>query len=308
MTSPIPSYRPRAATPRLCAAVLLLLALLLSMPASAASPQRILFIGNSFTYGAHSPVWHYRAGTVHDLNGDGVGGVPALFKLFTQEAGLHYDVSLETDAGQTLKFHFTHRANRFDRAWDHVVMQEYSTLSPTHPGDPRDFRRYAGRLAALFHRRNPEVDIRLLATWSRPDQTYLKRGHWYGQPIQSMARDLYRAYRKVADGNPQIDGVIPLGLAFNRAIAEHVADPDPYDGIAFGQVDLWAYDHYHASTYGYYLEALMDFGAITGKDPRSLGRGEKAAQELGISPEQAQALQTVAYRQLQATPARDAHR
>ncbi|KGI78100.1 glycosyl transferase family 1 [Oleiagrimonas soli] len=283
------------------ACVLLMLALMsLAAVANAAqdAPQRILFIGNSFTYGAHSPVWRYRADTVHDLNGDGVGGVPALFKLFTEEAGLHYDVSLETDAGQTLKFHFEHRADRFDRAWDHVVMQEYSTLSPTQPGDPRNFQRYADKLAALFHARNPKVDIRLLATWSRPDQTYRKGGHWHGQPIQAMGRDLYAAYRQVADGNPAIDGVIPLGLAFNRAIAMGVADPNPYDGIAFGQIDLWAYDHYHASTYGYYLEALMDFGAITGKDPRMLGRDEKAARELGISPDQAHALQTVAQRQL----------
>ena len=43
--------------------------------------QTVLFIGNSFTFGANSPVWRYRADTVTDLNGEGVGGVPALFKL-----------------------------------------------------------------------------------------------------------------------------------------------------------------------------------------------------------------------------------
>ncbi|NII09560.1 DUF4886 domain-containing protein [Oleiagrimonas sp. C23AA] len=274
----------------------------LALPAVAASPQRIVFIGNSFTFGANSPVWHYRANTVHDLNGDGVGGVPALFKRFTQEAGLDYNVSLETDAGQTLKFHYTHRAKRLDQVWDQVVMQEYSTLSPTKPGDPTDFRIYAGKLAAMFHAKNPGVKVHLLATWSRPDQTYKKSGHWYGQPITAMARDLYKAYHAVASHNPQIDDVLPVGLAFNRAIAMKVADPDPYDGTRYGQVDLWSFDHYHASVYGYYLDSLVDFGAITGKDPRSLGRGEKAAQELGLSPEQAAALQNVAWQQLKATP------
>lgn len=280
-----------------------LLLALVAVPLSAtAAPQRILFIGNSFTFAANSPVWHYRASSVHDLNGDGVGGVPALFKCFTQEAGLDYQVSLETAAGQTLKFHATHRARRLDRAWDHVVMQEYSTLSPQHPGDPGDFRRYADRLARMFARANPDVDIRLLATWSRPDQTYRPGGHWYGQPIQAMGRDLDAAYRKVAAGNRLIHGVIPVGLAFNRAIAQHVADPDPYDGTTYQQIDLWSFDHYHASVYGYYLEALMDFGAITGKDPRSLGRDETAARELGLSPEQAEALQRIAHEQLAMRP------
>jgi len=55
-------------------------------------------------------------------------------------------------------------------------------------------------------------------------------------------------------------------------------------------------DHYHASTAGYYLEALMLFGAITGRDPRSLGGREAAAADLGLSPRQAGDLQRVAHR------------
>ena len=50
--------------------------------AAPASAETMLFVGNSFTFGAYSPVWHYRAGSVTDLNGGGVGGVPALFKLY----------------------------------------------------------------------------------------------------------------------------------------------------------------------------------------------------------------------------------
>jgi hypothetical protein len=63
-----------------------------------------------------------------------------------------------------------------------------------------------------------------------------------------------------------------------------VADPDPYDGVSFGQVDLWGWDHYHASAYGYYLEALVVFGGVTGRDPRSLGEQETSAVDLGLSP------------------------
>ena len=61
-----------------------------------------------------------------------------------------------------------------------------------------------------------------------------------------------------------------------------VADPNPYDGIEAGKLNLWTYDHYHASTYGYYLEALVVFGTLTGRDPRSLGDNECSGYELGL--------------------------
>lgn len=286
--------------------ILALLASLVAMaaPAWGKSPQSILFVGNSFIYGFGSPVMHYRADTVHDLSGEGIGGVPALFKRFTEEAGLDYEVSLETVGGYTLKNHYLHKASLIDRSWDHVILQEQSELDPDHPGDPTNLRIYSGKLAALFKRRNPHVDIRMFATWSSPYVIHAKDGHWHGQPIEAMGQDLDAAYVKVAEDNPDIDGVIRVGLAFNRAIAMHVADSNPYDGISANRVDLWTYDHHHASAYGYYLEALMDFGAITGKDPRTLGRDEKAALDLGLSPEQATALQDVAYRQLQVQVAR----
>ncbi len=95
-----------------------------------------------------------------------------------------------------------------------------------------------------------------------------------------MALDL-RAGANLALANRTIDGIIPVGEAWNRAFAEGVADPNPYDGTDFGKVDLWTYDQYHASTAGYYLEALMVFGKVTGLDPRSLGANEKAADDLG---------------------------
>ncbi len=297
-----PRYARNSRRVRHVAALLVLTATAATGGTMPAPAQSVLFIGNSFTYAALSPVHRYDASLVHDLNGDGVGGVPALFKLFTREAGLNYDVSVETVAGQTLKFHYTHERQKIDRAWDHVVMQEYSTLSPEQPGDPATFKRYAGKLAAMFKLKNPAVDIRLMATWSRPDQTYQPGGHWYGKPIEAMGDDLQKAYAQVAGGNASIHGVIPVGRAFNRAIREGVADPDPYDGTSYNQVDLWAYDHYHASTFGYYLEALMDFGSLTGKDPRSLGPHETAADDLGLSPAQAEALQNIAYQQLHQAP------
>ncbi|HVJ00078.1 MAG TPA: PEP-CTERM sorting domain-containing protein [Sphingomonas sp.] len=269
-------------------------AVVVAAPSGAAEPETVLFIGNSFTFGANSAAMRYRADSVEDLNGDGIGGVPALFKRFTEEAGLDYRVSLETSPGKTLKWHWENRRERIDRAWDHVVMQELSVLDYEHPGDPTVTIDYAGRLATMMTARNPKVDVSMTATWTRPDQTYRPEGHWYGKPVTQMALDLRRGYDAADAASDAIDRVNPVGQAFNCAIAAGFADPNPYDGIAYDQLDLWSYDHYHASIAGYYLEALVVFAGITGKDPRVLGKGEQAARDLGLSGEQAVRLQRAA--------------
>ena len=106
----------------------------------------------------------------------------------------------------------------------------------------------------------------------------------------AMAKDVRAAYDQAASG-ADIKHIIPVGEAWNRAMQTGIADPNPYDGIDAGKVDLWDFDHYHASTAGYYLKALVIFGHFTGLDPRSLGGSECAAYELGLSPTQAGALQ-----------------
>lgn len=259
-----------------------------------AAPKTILFIGNSFTQGAHSAARNWRAGSVTDLNNAGYGGVPALFKLFAEQAGLDYRVSLETQGGKTLGFHYDERRQLFDRSWDIVVLQELSILDRARPGDPANYLRDVARLSALFKARNPAVDIRLASTWTRADQTYQSGGHWYGKPVTAMADDLRAAADRARSANPSVAGIVPVGQAWNRAMTTGVADPNPYDGIGYGQLDLWAYDHYHASVAGYYLSALVTFGAITGIDPTTLGPKEKGADELGLSDAQAAALQRVA--------------
>ena len=276
------------------------LALAVATLATAAKAETILFVGNSFTYGALSPVWHYRAGSVSDLNNEGIGGMPALFKLFTDEAGLSYQVSLETSPGKDLQWHIDNRAPVIAKPFDHVVLQSFSTLDAKAPGDPTALVKSTGVLAAMLHKANPKVDIWLDSTWSRADLTWQPTGHWYGQPIDAMEKQLRAGYDKAWRATPGVHGVLPVGQAFNRAIETGFATPNPYKGEGPGQIDLWAWDNYHASAYGYYLEALVAFGAITGKDPLSLGPKETAASELGISPAQATTLQQTARDQLAA--------
>ena len=259
----------------------------------------VLFVGNSFTYGAGSPVMFYRSGTVTDLNDEGIGGVPALFKSFTTQAGLNYDVSLETRGGSGLEFHLENKRDVLGkRAWDTVVMHGQSTLDFEKPGDPAKIVTMSRQMAEFFRERNPKVQLYLMATWSRADQTYKGTGPWFGKPIEAMARDVRAAYDKAAAGAPGVKAVIPVGEAWTRAMQAGVADPNPYDGIEAGKVDLWTYDHYHASTHGYYLEALVVFGTLTGRDPRSLGDTECSAYELGLPRAEVKALQQIAFDQL----------
>jgi hypothetical protein len=272
------------------------MSLFLFLAAAAAQPPRtILFVGNSFTFGAGSDAMTYRKGSVTDLNGDAMGGVPALFKRFTEEADLRYRVSLETAAGQTLAWHLANKRSILDRPWDAVVLQQYSTLDPDRPGHAASTIPAARDLAALFRQRNPRADISLVATWTRPDLTYPEGKRWSGQPVERMAMDLRKADDQVRAAVPSISRIVPVGEAFNCAIARKVADPNPYDGITAGQIDLWASDHYHASTEGYYLEALTIFTALTRSDPRKLGRTELAARDLKIRPVVAAELQAIAF-------------
>lgn len=280
-----------------------MLALLPMLCGLAQAAPRLLFVGNSFLYGAGSAVRFYRADTVTDLNGDGVGAVPALVKSFFQQQGLDIDVSLELKGGSNFDFHATQRQDLLQKSWDWVVMHGYSTLDAQRPRDPTRLIDGAKQVASLLRVGNPKVHIYLLSTWSRADQVYRAGGAWAGRPIEAMALDLRAAYDQAAVVADAM-GVIPVGQAWNRAFALGIADPNPYDGIAAGQINLWAADHYHASDRGYYLEALVIFGHLSGIDPRTLGAGECSAFELGLSTEEAQALQRVAYEELAAAPGR----
>jgi hypothetical protein len=286
---------------------LLGIAFALSLPTAQAVAASILFIGNSFTFAHGSPVRSYRPNTVTDLNGQGIGGVPALFKSFTVQSGLNYDVYLETEPGVSLDWHVDHKLNVIgQRAWDVVVMQGYGGLDPRKPRDAAVVTTAVHQLAEFLRAKNPAIDIRLTSTWSLADQTYERKGAWYGNPIEAMARGLRTSYDLAAKGTPGIKSVVPVGEAWTRAMRTGVADPNPYDGIEPGKINLWGSDNMHASTYGYYLEALVLFGSVSGRDPRSLGDKECSGVELGLSVAQITALEQVAFDQLAAEGAMSA--
>jgi hypothetical protein len=101
-----------------------------------------------------------------------IGGVPALFKTFAEEAGQNWTVSLETSPGKDLAFHYEQKRREIDGRWDVVILQDYSTLDAQRPGDPTRHAEAAGLIASMLRRANPRVRIELVTTWSRADLTY----------------------------------------------------------------------------------------------------------------------------------------
>jgi hypothetical protein len=282
----------------------LIAAMVLTALPAGAQARTILFVGNSFTFGANSAAHYYKSDTVTDLNGPGangktVGGVPAIFKAFTKQAGLDYTVSLETVGGKGMDFHYAEKHALLDRPWDVVVMHGYSTLDQAKPGNAALLISSAKQMTDMFRAKNSRSEIWLDATWSRADQTYPDGKPWHGKPIQQMGQDIAVAY-DTAGKNARVTGVVPVGLAWNRAFDTGVAGTDPYAGIPAGKMNLWSWDSYHASAYGYYLEALMVFGKVTGRDPLSLGDNEPVADDMGFSKPQTHALQQIAHDELSA--------
>jgi len=284
------------------------------LPARAAPPVKILFVGNSFVHGAFEPVLSYGTKAVTDENA-GLpasdprsenrggkpsgpwGGVAAIFKEFTQEAGLDYDVHVELVSGMPLRYHYDHALSVIAQPrWNVVVLQELSTgpVLTTKTGSPADFERYTKLLEEAVHRANPAANVLLYETFPRADLTYPAGSPYAGKSIDVMGDALHDAYYREARAEGRIAGVAPVGDAWLRAIRQGVAEANPYAPEA-GKLDLWNVDNYHPSTWGAYLNACVFFETIARRDARTLGAGERAAADLGITPAQAQTLQRIAH-------------
>jgi hypothetical protein len=268
--------------------------------------RRILFIGNSFTHGHAAPVLYYNAAHVTDLNGTGYGGVPGIFRELADEAGLSFDVFIEAVSSQSLRYHYTEKLGHISaRKWDVVTMQDYSTLDIDSPGDPGNLLIYSGLIERYVHgtegnntNANAAADVFLMETWAYPDQVWNAPGPWNGKSLHMMSQDLHNAYNAAWIADPAFAGVIPVGSAAIGAVDEAIADPYPYDGISAGKVNPWYTDNKHFSSWGSYLEALIELGRIAGVDPRTFGGASKAGHDLNLTSAEITAAQEMANRQL----------
>lgn len=264
-------------------------------PACAADGARVLFIGNSYTFGSTSALRYFRAAAVEDLYQTDFGGVPALVSVFADQAGLNLSISHGTSSGFGLHDHVAAGPERFDRPWDCVVLQSLSMLDRQAPSDPRRLVEASDTLAAVVRAGNDAAQIFFFATWPRADYVHLDGRPWSGQGLERMTADIRAGYELAARRVGADGAIIPVGDAWLKAIEAGLAVENPYKGVPHGQVSLWSYDQHHASQYGSYLSALVLFAHLTGLDPRSLGDLELAAWELGIEPRVAAGLQAAAW-------------
>ena len=133
----------------------------------------------------------------------------------------------------------------------------------------------------------------------------------YEHRLAGLARDLHESFRTALRTHPRLAGLVHSGDAFQLALLEGAQHDGFYDDAGVfvpdtpgGPIDLWWKDRLHASKVGSYLDALMHFGRITGRDPRSLGADEQAARDLAIAPADAAFLQRIAARTLALAPGR----
>jgi len=378
-----------------CTSFLAAAALSLGSTAALADPIAILFVGNSYTFGRVDPVLSYNAANVHDLTAafNAVssagsnpfephpwGGVPGLFKKFTDEAGLSYDVSISARNAATLRGQFLNTANAAwdlrgnvaSQVWNTVVLQEQSDAAlPAGRGKNANlaqFNAYADQFERFIHNgaaqtytetqlygslaacqatgastttcntvrtipQNPNASaatkVYLTDTWARPDMVFAHKittpdlttadgrpivdtssaggeATLYYASLAAMSADLHASFAAKAASNPGFAGVIPVGDAFQLAVDQGLVKTGGFydaNGVYVPEqpgdpMNLWWYDYLHASKYGSYLDALVQFGTITGLDPLSLGAGEQAARDLGISAADALTLQRIASQEL----------
>ena len=383
------------------ACLALALASACSLTPAHADPVRILFVGNSYTFGRIDPVMSYNAANVHDLtapfyavNQSGTnpwephpwGGVPGIFKKFTDEAGLVYDVSISARNAASLRGQFLDTANSdwklrenvASQKWDAVVLQEQSDAAlPAGRGKNANlaqFQAYAGQFERFVHdgsaqtytetqlygslaacvatglsagscgqsrvipantNANPNAKVYLTETWARPDMVYAHlnttsdpttpdgspivdtsaspagtAATLYYASLAAMTADLHTDFYGELLLDRNFTGVIPVGDAFQYAFDHGLVKTGGFYDAAgvFTQsasgdlMNLWYNDYLHASKYGSYLDALVQFGVITGLDPRMFGAGDQAARDLGIGAADALTLQRIAAIEVNAVP------
>lgn len=222
-TDPIPDARVDAAPPQLD------------------PPARILFIGNSFTFG---------------------GPVPAVVDALANDAGWpDPEVVYSAFGGESLQGHRTERPQTLARVdegdWDVVVLQELSTRPTDNFGRPEQFKADA----TWFHDRvkasSPGARVILYETWARhPNHGIYPNTFANPAEMQAQLRFHYNdaADRSIPEhAEAPVDPpvvVAPAGDAWEA----HLAEPDA--------LRLHGDDDYHADRTGQYLNGLVIYSTI----------------------------------------------
>jgi hypothetical protein len=254
---------------RNCLVKIFLLLVATGLPSAVSAQPKILFIGNSFTYGGSDA-------TNKTMK---LGGVPALFGLLAQAGGNAKPITAMTAPGGTdFLFHNSDPACIADiksQQWDYVVLQNYST-EPTHLVDGKhSITNHYIYGTALYQRvmsNNPLTHVILYETWSRaathPFIKGISSSNSFASTTEFQAelRDNYQglanALNTTYPTNPPVI-IAPVGDAWEYAGGLRAASAPHY-------VPMHARDNYHGNDNGYYLAAAVFYATIYGANPHGL--------------------------------------
>lgn len=197
--------------------------------------QKVLFIGNSYTY--------------YNL-------VPGIVRELAACEGRDLHVEMFTIGGCTMERHLKQADCRdlIDRGgYDFVVLQDQS-LHPALIGTPDD-KGIVGHMEAIVsyvRERNPKVRPFIEMTWGRRNG-YIEGKFYYDFLTTYAAMQERIRVNTLAEAEAVGAGCIPVGVAWSRVRAER---PD---------IELYVRDGSHPSYAGSYLAAAVICAALTGE-------------------------------------------
>jgi hypothetical protein len=236
----------------------------------------VLFIGNSFTFGAMAPEVQRH------------GGVPKLFEEIARAKGHEVTTSAVTAGGKDWGYHLAQSktaAALAAKVWTWVVLQDFST-QPTSMGSVAKFMANGETFSDRIAAHSPGAGIVLYETWARPAGKFFANAPGGMSGPDEMMAQLHQNYASLEKDLAARNANRPVrealvGTAFARIKAE-------FPGIV---VD--AADAHHATAEGYYEAALLMDEAIYGESvkgaPNTFFNGA-----LVIPPDEAGELQKVA--------------
>ncbi|OFZ16854.1 MAG: hypothetical protein A3D92_24075 [Bacteroidetes bacterium RIFCSPHIGHO2_02_FULL_44_7] len=220
-------------------------------------PTKVLFIGNSYT--------HYN-------------DMPGLFQNIAESKGENVLTEMDAKSNHTFKMH-TKRPELFEhikkRQWDFVVLQGFSReLSFSHEYMDTATVPYFKQILDSVYANNPCTKVLLYMTWGYrtgfPDQEEI-------DTYEKMAEAVKNGYKYLASKYSL--AIVPVGDVYEQI---HKTG----DGSLFHC--LYQKDEQHPSVTGSYAIANTFYSAIFRNSPIN-------AYHRGLSREDAQVIQTVAY-------------
>lgn len=220
---------------------------------ASAAAEDVLFIGNSYTYGAKEP-------EVQKL-----GGVPKLVELIAASKGRAISTEMLATGGKDLGFHLQQPETEpkvRSKKWGGVVLQDFSSKA-TRAGNVEEFFQNGATFYKLVREVVPDARVVLYETWARgeasPVYSKTPKPNAFMNPAE-MTSEVVRNYteqeRRLEAIEPGEQVVLaPVGAAFQLCKE------------TYPEIGLYTEDNHHASAAGLYLSALVIYATLSGDSP-----------------------------------------